>query len=247
MNTQPYMWKFNFPLTLFLAFTHKPIFFCIYWTQNRLSWGGERYNSWHTLYISSMSCSNRGSSRTCLFMSFTLSDLRWAQCAKVVWLLKIERVSSAEHLKRFSYLQTFPEQGHISSPLLDQQSSKWGLWSVLTASFEGGRQWRRRSCELDKQGKHREREKGRGLCLMKAWLSVYYKLKILPSLVCSRHEEGGGGGGAVYICASVAPNPAAGGWERVPHRCGGNNRWTRMRVVPCLYCTYVWVCVCVLT
>lgn len=49
-----------------------------------------------------------------------------------------------------------------------------------------------RACELEKQGKQRERGKGRGLCLMKAWLSVYYKLKILPSLVCSGDEEGGG-------------------------------------------------------
>ena len=70
---------------------------------------------------------------------------------------------------------------------------------------------------MEKQGNQRERQQGRGLCLMKAWLSVYYKLKILPSLVCSRHEEeeekeeGGWGGGAVYICASVAPNPTAGG------------------------------------
>lgn len=73
-------------------------------------------------------------------MSFTLVDgghsgHSVSRRVTAVWLLKIERVNSAKHLKRFSYLQTFPEQGHISSPLLE--SSKRGLWSVLTASFEG--------------------------------------------------------------------------------------------------------------
>lgn len=74
----------------------------------------------HTLYISSMSCSNCGSSQTCF--SILLCDRQCVQCAKVVWLLKIEIVNSAGqgHLKRFSYL---PEQGRVS-PLLDQQSSK---------------------------------------------------------------------------------------------------------------------------
>ena len=41
------------------------------------------------------------------------------------------------------------------------------------------------------------------LCLLQA-------KNILPILVCSRHEEAGWGS-AVYICASVAPNPTAGG------------------------------------
>lgn len=46
---------------------------------------------------------------------------------------------------------------------------------------------------------------------MKAWLSVYYKLKILPSPVCSRHEEEGGRG-SVYICAYVGP-PKPNSWR----------------------------------
>lgn len=41
---------------------------------------------------------------------------------------------------------------------------------------------------------------GGGLCLKKAWFFVYYKLKIIPSLVCSRHGEGG-----VCTCVSVVP------------------------------------------
>lgn len=53
------------------------------------------------------------------------------------------------------------------------------------------------------RGNQREREKGRGLCLMKAGLSVYYKLKILPSLVCSRHEEEKAGGGVG--CVRLSP------------------------------------------
>lgn len=111
MNAQPYMWKFNFPLTLFLKFTHKTssFFLSIYGTQNRLSWGGEKLMM-HTLYISSMSFY--------VFHSLTVG---------IVFGVVKNRVNSAEHLKRFSYLQTFPEQGHISSPPLDQQSSNGGL------------------------------------------------------------------------------------------------------------------------
>lgn len=44
-------------------------------------------------------------------------------------------------------------------------------------------------------------------CLLKACLSVYYNLKILPCRVCSRHR---GNGGHAFV--TVAPFPAAGGW-----------------------------------
>lgn len=71
-----------------------PLFFFIYRTQNRLSWG-ER-NLWHV---------------PCIFPACLFPPLV-CHCSVVVE----KRDTSAEYLKRFSYLQTFPEQSHISSP-----------------------------------------------------------------------------------------------------------------------------------
>lgn len=91
-----------------------------------------------------------------------------------------------ERLKRLCYLQTFPAQLQISSPLLDQQLSGGG----------GASDPKHTEPPHDRGAAkpESEREKGGGRCLLKAWLSVYYKLKILPGLVWSRHEVGVGGG-----------------------------------------------------
>lgn len=61
--------------------------------------------------------------------------------------------------------------------------------------------------------------RGVGGCLLKAWLSVYYKLKILPCRVCSSRWRNGG-----HACVSVAPYPTAGGWmsgRRTVQHCWG--------------------------
>lgn len=68
----------------------------------------------------------------------------------------------------------------------------------------------------EEAGKTESKREGQGVVFDES--PAYYKLKILPSLVCSRQEEVGGGWGVggwgtVYICASVAPHPTAGGWS----------------------------------
>lgn len=79
---------------------------------------------------------------------------------------------------------------------------------------------------------------------MKALLSVYYKLKILPGLVWSRHEVGVVWRG-LHICVSVALNfnswrleRPGGGWGlhvAVGGTTGGREGVCSQR----LYCTYV--------
>lgn len=145
---------------------------------------------------------------------------------------------------RFSYLQTFPEQGHISSPLL----VIW--WRTVIGSdwlpFRMSDSYKKKLCEMEKQEKPKRKREGQGQgsgsggCLLKGWPSVYYKLKILLSLVCSRH-----GGWVGYICVSVAPKPNS--WRLEGSREGTfwNNRWTTRHVVQCLHCIYMSECVCV--
>lgn len=102
---------------------------------------------------------------------------------------------------------------------------------------------KRRLCATEKQGNQRERERGRGLCLLKAWLSVYYKLKILPSLVCSRHE--GWGWGGAYVCLS----PQTQQLEARRLREGSTSLWGKQQVdgkaCGSVFVLYMSECVCV--
>lgn len=76
-----------------------------------------------------------------------------------------------------------------------------------------------RLCKMQKQANQRE-EMGKGRwCLMRPWLSVYYKLKILSSLVCSRHKVGGGV--HMYVCCPKPNSWRLEGREKAPRHCGG--------------------------
>lgn len=52
---------------------------------------------------------------------------------------------------------------------------------------------------------------------MKAWTSVYYKLKILPSLVFQ--QPWGGGDIHMHACCPKRNSWRVKGWERIPHHC----------------------------
>lgn len=66
---------------------------------------------------------------------------------------------------------------------------------------------------------------------MKAWLSVYYKLKILPGLVWSRHEVGlEGGAEGTHICVSVALNFNSWRLERPGGGWGSTSLWGERQV-----------------
>lgn len=117
-------------------------FFFIYRTQNRLSWG-ER-NLWHV---------------PCIFPAWLFPPLAAGivcHCCVVVE----KRVTSAEYLKRFSYLQTFPEQSHISSPstVIWRRTVICSDWLPLRTK-DGGK---RRLCETEKEGKQKA---GQGGCV----------------------------------------------------------------------------------
>lgn len=104
----------------------------------------------------------------------------------------------------------FKNKDNTCYPFLDQHSTHGR--SVIHSD-----QLPLRLCKTERADKPERKRaaSGRGWegCLLKAWLSVYYKLKILPCRVCSSRWRNWGGGG-VHACVSVAPYPiTAGGWK----------------------------------
>lgn len=179
-------------------FTHKPPFFSVYWSQNRLSWGA-RGITHDTHSFPACPVVTVVAARTCLFMSFT--HWQWAQCANVVRLSRIERVNSAEHLKRFSYDCDL-------SWLLPLGGGGKTVTQEIVRDGEAGKPERKTAW----QGA--VFDESLALCLLQA------KNTTQPGLQKAwggggggevGRRGGGGGGAAVYICASVAPNPTAGG------------------------------------
>lgn len=106
-------------------------------------------------------------------------------------------------------MHTFPEQGHISSPLLGQQSSDGGLWSALTGFLRGQNTATKGDCARCRSRQYREKKwaKGGGVCWGPGFLFTT-SYKYYPAWFAAGTRWVG-----VCICKSVAPNPTAGGWK----------------------------------
>lgn len=124
----------------------------------------------------------------------------------------------------------FKNKDNTCYPFLDQHSTHGR--SVIHSD-----QLPLRLCKTERADKPERKRaaSGRGWegCLLKAWLSVYYKLKILPCRVrSSRWRNGGGGCPRMCVCRPIPHNSwRLEVWAKDRAALLGRDRWTNGHVV----------------